>query len=80
MMMGAPPPQQINYKAFDWIIFPIKIVVNLNLCKQIQTIRIKSMAMRRQNKDKNNTKLMYCMAGGGGRRERVELLCLEIMK
>lgn len=48
MMMGAPPPQQINYKAFDWIIFPIKIVVNLNLCKQIQIIRIKSMAMRRQ--------------------------------
>lgn len=24
-------PQQINYMAFDWIIFPIRIIVNLNI-------------------------------------------------
>lgn len=64
-MIGTPP-QQINYMAFDWIIFPIKIVVNLNKCKQIQIIWTKSMTVRRQNKDKNNTKLMHCMDGGCG--------------
>lgn len=52
--MMNTPPQQIDYMAFDWIIFPIKIVVNSNIYKQIQIIWIKLMVARRQNKDKNN--------------------------